>query len=120
MSRMRSRQILVHNCSNVRIDMSRVRSRQVFWGGSGDMCRRMSRGNLRFRLNLIMQQVPSGNLFWSRGSHCCHNVSSMWGGNLLLCGGCHNMHDLRNRQILWGRGSDGRIHMQQVPSGNLF
>ena len=47
----------------------------------------------------------------------------MLGGNLLFCGGCHNIidvHDLRGRKILWGRGSDRRIHMQQVPSRNLF
>ena len=38
----------------------------------------------------------------------------------LLRGSSVSMHDLQSRQILWGRGSDGRIHMQQVPSRNLF
>jgi hypothetical protein len=43
----------------------------------------------------------------------------MWGGNLLW-GSSVSMHDLWSRQILLGRGSDVKIHMQRMQGGNLL
>jgi hypothetical protein len=52
------RDLLFDRGSHNRISVHDLRGRNILWGGS-----------------FSMQQVPSGNLFWSRGSHCCHNVS---------------------------------------------
>ena len=55
---LQGRNLLFHRGSHNGIDMHFLRGRNILRGGS-----------------FSMRHVPSGNLFWSRGSHSCHKVS---------------------------------------------